>query len=448
MIRKYDNRGAWYDAAKSDNEAVVGIADDDGKVYGRSIMIEVTDPKVGDILFIDGGGAKHYIMCDTYVASKKPAGWTAVGVVGFRWGNKAGIVHKENKPLEWSKLYSWEMSPTSGTIASKCDGATAISGTISTPANAAAGSTKTDYSFSIVASSLGDFVDKMNAWMTGGSFAPGVNDHWWCEANDNGNVTIWIEYVLYQQYNYTTFSNGIKMAHNFAPYSVADANMLRVNGATSGWGTISCKAKALQYFETNTANDPTTAITDTKRTIPVSLTYYNGSLGSYLRSVYGDGKEGWMKYMDSHELALGNERYSCKIIDGIEETQKLLGKTFVDKDGATQEVHPAAEYVNTIGYASAGLEAGKWHMPTIHELRDVVHEVTMGCGDNNRKHADPLNRSLTAIGGSVVNGASIFWSCVRCFAGYAWLSYGNNGCFHYGYFCYKLYMLPLALIEV
>lgn len=111
--------------------------------------------------------------------------------------------------------------------------------------------------------------------------------------------------------------------------------------------------------------------------------------------------------------------------DGMTNTYNMAGKTFIGQSGTPIVRHPAAEYCAAVQYNHPLLALGKWFMPTIRQVTDIVRDIRYGT--TNNRQADPINRALYLIGGTAISNGSGVWSCSRYLAYNAWFSLGNGG---------------------
>ena len=77
----------------------------------------------------------------------------------------------------------------------------------------------------------------------------------------------------------------------------------------------------------------------------------------------------------------------------------------------------------------------------------VWSKLTYGLAGVSRASADPINRSLNAIGGSTISCASSAWSSAMYSSSYAW-NYLSYGTFNSSNFCYPLVCVPCVLMDL
>ena len=111
--------------------------------------------------------------------------------------------------------------------------------------------------------------------------------------------------------------------------------------------------------------------------------------------------------------------------NGIPEDLTQAPESFIDVDGTTKPAYPAAfnakNYGASIPGYTTGLETGAWWLPSNREMYLLVKDVLLNS-------LDPVNRSLTAIGGDRVLASSVVYWCSSEFSSYrAWGFDGYNG---------------------
>ena len=111
--------------------------------------------------------------------------------------------------------------------------------------------------------------------------------------------------------------------------------------------------------------------------------------------------------------------------DGFKNTNKLATESFIDVDGTTKPAYPAAFNAKNYGVSipgyTTGLEPGAWWLPANREMYLLIKYVLLNS-------LDPVNRSLTAIGGDrVLASGAVYWCSTEYSSNNARLYYGGNG---------------------
>ena len=234
--------------------------------------------------------------------------------------------------------------------------------------------------------------------------------------------------------------------------------MLRANGQRSGGGTITNWSRALAYFRndnSSTTYNPSKDVTSVKISYPICLPGYLGTSQyqsdhcAYLRSVYGEGEQGWLKFMASflpvRPTECGSNGDKAKYGDARKNTYYLASQRYVDEDGNTQPASPAADFAANINYDHELLKKGQWVLPDSDLLFDVVGGIEYPT--TNDRNADVINRALKAIGASALGNGSHVWSCSRCYANYGWCAGGSSGYAGDVNLYYSYLAVPLVLLD-
>ena len=455
MIKYYDTEAAYAADAKSPFESQVSLigASNDVKFDGCNVIVGAKSAKTGSIVVLDGNSALHFVAVDTFSSTSFMSNYTIVGVVAvgvdhpdFR--GKLVILHKNNTSKQWSAIYSFKL--TGYTL----DG-TERTGTL-TVRDSSNWGTGVDYVITYNASTVEDFVSQLNTYFKAN--APFTTQNWRADADENDVVTL---SFLYQDYRQASNSakSGFALEANLLPDIKASSDMYRMNGQRSGEGTITNWDRAIAYFRndnSSTTYNPASDVTSPKMSYPICLPGYLGTSQyqddhcATLRAIYGEGEEGWLKFMASFLPVrptsygpVGNKEYYG---DSFKNTYLMAGKKFTKQDDSEIVAFPAADYCASVVYNHELLKKGKWALPDMDTLFSIMKTIKYGTDPS--RDADPVNRALNAIGGNAVSNGSNVWSASRCSAYIAWFSIGSNGCANYYYLYYTFSALPVALLDI
>lgn len=459
MIKYYETEAAYAADAKSPFESQVSLVGESNGIHydGRNVIVGAKHAKTGAIVVLDGNSALHFVALDTFSSSSFMSNNTVVGVVAvgvdhpdFR--GKLVIVHKENASKQWSAIYSFKL--TGYTL----DG-TDRTGTIRVYTGSSAYEDKV---ISYNADSVADFLTELNAYFQ--STAPFTTQNWRATADSDGNVTLTFLFTFGKQAS-NSGSAGFTLTANLLPGITASSSILRMNGNRGADGPISNWDRAINYFtaDRNDASyNPTSNVTSPKLQYPICKPAYLGTSQyrmdgetqldycSALRAIYGEGEEGWLKFMASfwpvRPTNYGVMGDKATYGDGKKNTYIMAGVKFTKQDNTEIVAFPAADYCASVVYNHELLKKGAWQLPDVDTLCAVLK--TIKYNTTNNRNADPVNRALNAIGGTAISNGSYIWSASRCGAGGAWCSSGGNGYLGSGYVCNSFLALPVALLDV
>ena len=457
MIKYYDTLAAYEADAKSAFESQVSLigADNAIKYDGRNVVVDIRSAKTGTIAVLDGTHALRFISVDTFSSSSFPSNFEVVGVVrigvdhpSFR--GQIAIMYPTTKSLAMSAIYQWRL--TGYTL----DG-TDRTGTLSIRQVSDSWAANHDYVISYNATTAAGLVEQLNAFFEANE--PFTTQQWVANLNADESIDLLCKFSTWQQVSYNKGASGFTTAANLLPGWVASSYMLRKNGYRNSEGTITNWSRALAYFRndnSSTTYNPSSDVTSVKRGYPICLPGYLGTSQYqsdhcvYLRSVYGEGEQGWLKFMASFLPVRPTEYGSIgdkkKYGDARKNTYYLASQTYTDINGATQPVSPAAAYAASIAFDHELLKKGQWVLPDSDLLFDVVGGLEYPT--TNDRNADVINRALKAIGAPALGNNSFVLSCSRFGMYDGWVVNGYYGYASGNYLNFAYLAVPLLLLDV
>lgn len=399
-------------------------------------------PKRGDIVVKDlATKTPQYIIQDTFVkAELNTSVYEIVGVVYWTNGKKVGVVYKENASNLYCNRAWWYLSGYT------LDGAQ-HTGVISARFASDSWAANQDKTITYSASDMEGLVAALNeAFLADADF---VAQDWYADIFD-GKVRVHCNNISWQQCSYNTAKSGFTLTGSL-PEIIDKADMRRKHGGKGVEGAISSWHRALAYFRgdnSSTTYNPNTDVTNIKRGYPICLPGYLGTSQyqsdhcAFLRSVYGEGEEGWLKFMKSCLPVVPTDYGNMGMHNGKERTAVLASFEFTSSKvaEATPMCKAAAYCYNK---QSQTVERGEFWLPTTEELARILDGVEYGTKSD--RNADALNKGLNLIGGSAISNGSGWWSCLRCNPLHAWYAYGYYGFFYSYYMYFSLGCAPVSL---
>ena len=457
MIKYYDTNAAYEADAKSAFESQVSLigADNAIKFDGRNVIVDIRSAKTGSIAVLDGNHALHFVSVETFGSASFMSNFEVVGVVrigvdhpSFR--GKVAIMYKATAVKPLSAIYQYRFTGFT------CDG-TARTGTLSIREASDSWAANHDYAISYNAANELALVGQLNTYFKANE--PFKTQGWVAKLNDDNTIDLLFKYTDWRQSSYNTGKAGFALSANLFPEWIATTAMLRANGRRSGEGTITNWSRALAYFRndnSSTTYNPAKDVTSVKMSYPICLPGYLGTSQyqedhcSYLRSVYGEDEQGWLKFMSSflpvRPTEYGSNGDKAKYGDARKNTYYLASQKHVDADGNTQPTSPAADFAANINYDHELLKKGQWVLPDSDLLFDVIGGIEYPT--TNDRNADVINRALKAIGASALGNGSSVWSCSRYSAKYGWYANGGIGFAYYANLYISSLAVPLVLLDV
>ena len=372
-----------------------------------------------------------------------------IGPVLRRSGKQVLYAYKENASKTWSDRYSYKL--TGYTL----DG-TARSGVLSIREASNSWASNVSYTINYNASTVDELIAQLNAFFTNTTNPTFQTQDWVAIKESDNSITLHFKYQASQQANYNTASSGFAISANLLPGCAAIANMLRNNGATGGEGAISNMERAIAYFSSDlnsSTYNPTSDVTSIARTYPIckpgylGTSQYSGGADrcALLRSVFGEGEAGWLKFMESCLPVVPTDWGNLGMRDGKARTAYLAAQTYTSNTQVTPKaLSQAADYC--VNISTNVLPKGTFWLPTTEEVHYLLKGIKYGT--INDRNADVVNALQNKMGGSAISNDSYFWSCLRGNTYYAWLASGYRGFFSNGSMYNTGVCVPVSLYEL
>ena len=382
-----------------------------------------------------------YIKADTLVTSELDKSvWEVQGVVSHREGKKVTIVGLNNSgniafcDRVWYYLSGYTLDGAEHTIVLA----------IPTKANWDKNVEKT---ITYTANTVEEFISALNAAFE--ADADFTDQDWYADLTADGRVRVHYVFATWQNYNFTAKSGITKT--NSLPELKQCTRLRRKSGQATLIGGICSWHRALSYYRNDNGDKSeqggrTEEQTSLKQQWPVNLPTWLGTStknpGDFckpLRGVYGEGEEGWLRFMRSCML-VANTDYGIMMYDGREMGKLLSSFTYTSRKVAEPKyMCPANRWCAS--FSTSCLPAGSWHLPAPKELVELMRDITQGTGT-----PDVLNRTMSAAGGKAISNGSSQWACVRYHPNSAWSCNGTHGCLNTTTVCNTwLVASPLSL---
>ena len=409
-------------------------------------MLEISIPKRGDycIKKIEDKSV-HYIDIDSISSiSDIDNGYELVGVVcGYINGEVLVVRNSVSHSDTWCDILQYIL--TGYTL----DG-TDQSGVLSIRDNSTA-TENTDYTIPYNATTKEEFVEQLNVFFANNEV---FKTQGFYASIDDDKVIIHYHFTFDNQLTYITGKNGFTLTQNTMPDIIASTIFRRKDGVKYGEGIIYNMQRALVYFRNDTsqaAYNPTNVVTSVKLTYPVCLpgylgtsSYRDGDKCEFLRSVYGEGEEGWKRFMKSF-LPVYPTDYGVINTTGKELTKILASKRYNDLDKVDEPMCKAAYYCYSM--TSATIDEGEFWLAGVQELSIILNGIKYGTISD--RNADIVNRALYKVGWANIRNNIKNWSACRYTFSVSWCN-NDNGFFGGNSFsnrnmCLAVSLYPLTL---
>lgn len=455
MIKYYDTEAAYKaDTGKGADESQVSLikAGNVCRYDGRNVVVGLRSARTGSVAYLDGAHALRFAAPGTFRADGLPEGGEVIGVVviGVDHQDFRGEVAVMSKTFTTSPMLErWFVRLSGYTL----DG-TDRTGTLSVFEASDNWAAAHDYAVGYNADSAEALASQLNAYFKANE--PFAAQDWVAEADGDGNVTLHYTFTNFRQVS-NVAKDGFALAEALAPEWAGTLKMLRRNGNRSDAGAITNLLRALAYLRVDIDNNtynPTSDVTTTKISYPICLPAFLGTSEyrsdhcSYLRRVYGEGEEGWLKFMEGF-LPVRPLEYG--IFDGSRygttkrNTYYLAGIKYAGQDGIEKYASPAASLAANLGYDHELLKQGEWVLPDIDLVFGVVGQLEYPTTDD--RDADPVNSALKAIGATALGNNSSVWSCSRYNSSGIWFASGAAGYAGSGSLIRRYVATPLVLLD-
>ena len=366
-----------------------------------------------------------YIKADTLVTSElDKSEWEVQGVVSHREGKKVTIVGLNNSggiafcDRVWYYLSGYTLDGAEHTIVLA----------IPTKANWNKSVEKT---ITYTASTVEEFISALNAAFE--ADADFTDQDWYADLTADGRVRVHYVFAAWQNYNFTAKSGITKT--NSMPEFKQCTRLRRKSGQATQVGGICSWHRSLAYYRNDNGALPeqggrTAEQTSIKQGWPINLPTWLGTStknpGDFckpLRGVYGEGEEGWLRFMRSC-VSITDTDYGIMMYDGREMSKLLSSFTYTSRKVAEPKyMCPASGWCTS--FSTSCLQVGLWHLPAPKELVELMRDITQGTGT-----PDVLNRTIVAAGGKAISNGSHQWACARSNPDNAWLCGGTYGCLY------------------
>ena len=354
-------------------------------------------PEIGDIVILVNGKERFIRGAEATTAFLNTQ--QCIGVVYDVQGNYVRMVGGVNTTTkQWSCVADYEITAIP-----------ANSGDYEVVLNSASiGS----FTYTKSSGSIEEFTDQLNSWLV--TAAP----KWEAYTNDGKS---YLQMKTYDSYEGTVTVAGATLVKligsELAAYtSVYNRNQKKQQTTYNGM----CRAR-LEEWATNNAdanNNPSTEMNGTTQlfaTFPCSKAYYDGALGSGLRTNFAS----YSLYLDAcmvngRELNHGIMQYR----DGKLMTS-LLGTKTILKAGMPTKAYSAAEWALLYDSNVAGYGPGAWWLPSMYEFAMLMRNIGATI--------DLVNIAISKkTGWTQIGKDSIRWSCCRSYSNLAW-NYNGGG---------------------
>ena len=403
-------------------------------------------PEIGDVVVKDiETKTPHYIKLDSFVkAELDESVYEIIGAVAWREHDKVLVVYKENTATQFMNRPWWYLSGYT------LDG-TDRTGTLSIRVADDNWNANVEKVIPYNATSAEELVEQLNGFFEGDADCNAQD--WYANIEEDGRVRIHCDGTkAWQIFSYTTAKAGFALT-SCVPEIDSDYIIRRKNGNNGGYGSIVSMQRAIEAFTPDHSSESYNPSTDVKPmdvvrpiTLPAYLgeSQYQSDHCKALRERYGEGRDGWLKFLESLRPVAPCDYGTMRKRNGKERTDIMAQKMFTSRIvSETKAMCNAAYYCSNVN--SKTVDKGEFWLPTADELSYIFK--TIEYGTNPDWNSDPINRCLNKIGNTVSNKAN-WWSCCRCYVNSAWRVFGYWGFLDFSNMHNSFRVLPVSLYTV
>nr|DAF76389.1 MAG TPA: hypothetical protein [Caudoviricetes sp.] len=364
-----------------------------------------------------------YIKADTLVTSElDKSEWEVQGVVSHREGKKVTIVGLKNSggiafcDRVWYYLSGYTLDGAEHTIVLA----------IPTKAN---WDVRVEKTIIYTANTVEEFISALNAAFE--ADADFTDQDWYADLTADGRVRVHYVFATWQNFDFVVKSGITKT--DCLPEFKQCTRLRRKSGQTTQIGGICSWHRALSFYRNDNGTQfeqggRTAEQTSIKQQWPINIptwlgtsTKNPGDFCKALRDVYGEGEEGWLRFMRSC-VSITDTDYGIMMHDGREMSKLFSSFTYTSRKVTEQKyMLPAIGWC--VNFSTSCLPAGSWYMSAPGEFVKLMIDITQGTGT-----PDVLNRTIVAAGGKAISNGSYQWTCSRFSPNFAWSLYGDYGC--------------------
>lgn len=369
-------------------------------------------PEIGDVVVKDiETKTPHYIKLDSFIKTELDESvYEIIGAVAWREHDKVLVVYKEYTSTQYMNRPWWYLSGYT------LDG-TNRTGTLSIRVADDNWNANVEKVIPYNATSAEGFVEQLNGFFEDDADCNAQD--WYANIEEDGNVRIHCDGTkAWQIFSYTTAKAGFALT-SCAPEIDADYVIRRKNGNNVGNGSIFSMQRAIEAFtpdQSSVSYNPSTDVKPMDVAQPIVLPAYLGE-SQYqsdhckaLRERYGEGRDGWLKFLESLRPVAPCDYGTMRKRNGKERTDFMAQKMFTSRIvSEPKAMCNAAYYCSNVN--SKTVDKGEFWLPTADELSYIFK--TIEYGTNSDWNSDPINRCLNKIGNTISNKAH-WLSCCRC----------------------------------
>ena len=364
--------------------------------------------------------------------------YETIGTVAFRHGNRVLVVYKENASKVFCNTVDYLLT---GYLLDGEEHTSTLQLKLTTSSD-----TLTDIAVTYAATTQQAMIDQLNTVLSAHETAPTWR---WTAYAVGEQIYLCADFKFYQQ------ANGCKGADGFALEArtmegVPYCNVALKQNGTYNSDTLTANMDRRIYYLRSLAPSLTADITSTAKNTAVALQDWLGNSPdgldhcAYLRSVYGEGEEGWIRCLEANRAVMPTDRgalryghdYAMQLTDRLCELRNCFGDL----------KHPALNYVRTV-VNSVCLPPERWHLISLPDGLELTSMLRYGTDPS--RLSDPINECLYRLKGAAISNGAGRWFAARSALHAAWYCDGTYGYAGYHGSMYNaLQVLPASSLTI
>ena len=444
-INKYTDNAAYVADASgraSLGKSTVSLEDDTRKVHFDGVNVELPEgvvPSVGDALWVDSNGGKHFYAYGTVKHSDLTAkNYSFVGIVAMRKGHNAWVLHKSETETKFINAWCFKITGYSAGTPIKCKQYKSNDTTEFNEIDIGFTPTATDVA------TVSAFATALNTKLRANQptvSASGLATNWSAavmkDATGTDSVFMFIEgdssSGIYYSQRQSPIASGATATLYVWELVGLGTNYTNINrdDNVDTWACLWNKSRFENYNQN--VNSPTDSITSgglysksnfTYANCPTVYTYYGGDYDKYMDAM--------LMRSPASTGALAAFYGQSKLIC---DKAKAITFTSVFTSGSKPLFKAISISANVTDY---GANLG-WYMPGIEECKGIYEPMLVNGSDR-------VNTAFVQSNGSVRSLSVTRWVPARYTYYNAWLLY-NYGYMYSYYFSYTSRACAVALLE-
>ena len=419
MIKIFKDKAAYDAAPKPTIESQVSMLESTNAVMYDGVNVITTEPRLGDILYLDESNAPVFISAATFKKANVPSAWTYVGEVIERVdSSRVRVLNKTLSTLKYCDVLQYALTAIVST-----DLTLKLRIRDTSKSGDAQYATAIDVPVTLTSTAFdATTVAEITAALEAKATELGDTRAWWCYLANNKNEKVDSDatrivvqcdtWLNYQEYacgatgGTLTFAVWGDMPEN-------SSNGFRVNGLT-GNQKIMNVARGAAYYGTNGRTPTENVPLNDANTIVTKAAFDTSAYCALLRETYGT----YSNYIEKEYKVEFPQKLGCfGLPDGQALTAKYGPMMAPTKDGGSKAKYPALNWAYNVAYNADGLRGGDWHLWDVRE----------GCIIMDDAKNAAINTTRAAQGNTQISNATSRWFAQRYNVYNAWIFYGSNG---------------------